>query len=292
MLNEQAERFEAKRDPNPGPYPAGFFGQLERLVEAPRFGMMVIGMIVLNAIIIGLETYPSVAREIGHELHILDRCLLGFFTVELFLRLLSIKFNPKRFFTRGWNIFDFIVVGSSYIPGLGANSTALRLIRLLRVARLLSVVPDIKVLLDGIRRAMRPAMGLVLLTVLLLYLYGIIGWSLFHKADPERWGTAGESMLTLFTLLTLEGWNEILAHARDVSPFAVVFILSFILFGTFVVLNLVIGVVITSLDEAHAEHRKSQGHGDLNKAVQQIRESLNDIERHIDKDQAGRSGDG
>lgn len=283
MLEERAEKFETARHVDPPPPPGGISGWAYRVTESARFGALVIGMIVINAIVIGLETYPRMEDAIGPELDVLDRGLLAFFTCELALRLLAVKFRPGRFFRRGWNVFDFVVVSASYIPGMGANSTALRLIRLLRVARLLSVVPDIKVLLDGIRRALRPAAGLVLLTVLLLYLYAIIGWSLFHKEDPERWGTAGEAMLTLFTLLTLEGWNEILAGAREISPFAVVFILSFILFGTFVVLNLVIGVVITSLDEAHAEHRRSQGDGDVDEAIHGMRAALDALERRLDK---------
>jgi voltage-gated sodium channel len=179
-------------------------------------------------------------------------------------------------------VFDIVAVSASYLPGLGSNATALRLIRLLRVARLLSVVPDVGVLLDGIRRALRPAAGLVLLTGLLVYLYGIVGWSLFGAADPARWGNIGESCLTLFTLLTLEAWSDILADARAVSPWAVVYVLSFILVGTFVVLNLLIGVVITSLDEAHKHRRRdTDADGELGQALEAARDALDTLERQI-----------
>jgi voltage-gated sodium channel len=247
-------------------------------------------VILLNAITIGLETYPSIKADIGHELHLLDRTFLGIFTCEITIRLIAVAFNPLVFFRRGWNVFDFCAVAASFIPGLGANSTALRLIRLLRVARLLSVVPDVQVLLDGIKRAARPAAGLMVLTVLLVYLYGIIGWSLFHEKNPQEWGTVGESALSLFTLLTLENWPSILAGVREHSPWGLPFVLSFILFGTFVVLNLVIGVVITSLDEAHAQSRRDTEGEDLASAIEGVRDALDQLEYQLRESQLRRIG--
>jgi voltage-gated sodium channel len=284
VVVEEGRRFEGARTVGVDGEGPAWRQAAARLTESPGFGSFVIGLILLNGIIIGLETYPAIRERIGGSLHAVDRALLAFFTLELLARLAAVGFNPLRFFSRGWNVFDFVAVSLSFVPGLGANSTALRLVRLLRVARLLSVVPDVRVLLDGIRRALRPAAGLVVLTLLLLYLYAIVGWSLFHEGDPERWGTAGESMLTLFTLLTLEGWNEIMLQGRAVSPLALPFILSFILVGTFVVLNLVIGVVITSLDEAHAQHRRdTAGEDDATATIQAIRDALEVLERRIEQ---------
>jgi voltage-gated sodium channel len=254
----------------------------QRLTESARFGNLVVGLIVFNALLLGLGTFKSVDGSLGPALRVLDDVLLAFFTLEIALRLAAVGFRPWRFLRRGWNVFDIVAVSASYLPGLGSNATARRLIRLLRVARLLSVVPDVGVLLDGIRRALRPAAGLVLLTGLLVYLYGIVGWSLFGAADPARWGNIGESCLTLFTLLTLEAWSDILADARAVSPWAVVYVLSFILVGTFVVLNLLIGVVITSLDEAHKHRRRdTDADGELGQALEAARDALDTLERQI-----------
>lgn len=253
-----------------------------RLAHAPRFVNAVLAVIMLNGIVIGAETYPSVHRAIGDWMDVADRVFLAFFTFEIAVRLAAVGFRPARFVRDGWNVFDFVVVAGAYVPGLAANATALRLLRLLRVARLLRVMPDVRILLDGMRRAARPAAGLVALTLLLLYLYGVVGWSLFATSDPERWGTVGEAMLTLFTLLTLEGWNEILAGARAASPAGLVFILSFVLIGTFVVLNLVIGVVLTSLDEAHQHHRRSVEGRSLSQAIDDVRDALDTLERHLD----------
>lgn len=253
-----------------------------RVLDSVRFQALVIGLIVLNAVTIGLETYEGVERRWGAELYLLDRVLLAAFTAELALRVVAAGGDPRRFLRSGWNVFDLVAVGASYLPGLGANSSALRLVRLLRVTRLLRLMPDIRVLVDGLRRALPPAASLLALTALLLYLYGVVGWSLFGREDPARWGDVGESMLTLFTLLTLEGWNEVLADARENSPWGLPFILSFILVGTFVVLNLVIGVVITSLDEAYSAQRRSAGEGDdVAASIDAVRTALDDLERRM-----------
>lgn len=280
-LHELGEQFEQAREAETAAGPA-WQQACRRLTESARFGDTVVGLIVFNAVLLGLGTFSSVQDELGGLLRALDALLLGVFTTELVLRLAAVGFRPWRFLHRGWNVFDLLAVAASFLPGLGGNATALRLIRLLRVARLLSVVPDVGVLLDGIRRSLRPAAGLVLLTGLLVYLYGIVGWSLFGEEDPERWGNIGESCLTLFTLLTLEAWSDILADARAVSPWAVVYVLSFILVGTFVVLNLLVGVVITSLDDAHKHRRRdSDEDAHLSEALEAARDALDTLERQI-----------
>lgn len=253
-----------------------------RVSESDLFQNVIISLIILNALLLGLATFDSLEIRVGTELNAFDHVLLGIFTIEILLRLAAVGFRLDRFLRRGWNVFDLVAVGASFLPGLGGNATALRLIRLLRVARLLSVVPDVGVLLDGIRRALRPAAGLVLLTGLLVYLYGIVGWSLFGEEAPENWGNIGESCLTLFQLLTLEGWSDVLSDARAVSPWAVLYVVSFILLGTFVVLNLLIGVVITSLDEAHKHKRRdTDSEADLSEAIEAARDALDSLERQL-----------
>jgi voltage-gated sodium channel len=254
----------------------------DRIAESSRFQNFIIAVILFNALIIGLETYESIRTRWEDALLYADRVLLGIFAVEIAIRITAAGFRP-RFFRNGWNVFDTAVVVASFLPGLGSQSTVLRLIRLLRVTRLLRLMPDVRVLLDGLRRAAPPAVSLVGLTSLLCYLYAIVGWSIFHEKDPKHWGTLGESMLTLFTLLTLEGWNEIMADARAASPWGVVFILSFILVGTFVVLNLVIGVVITSLDEAYTQKRSDSEGKDLVEAIDDVRNALDALERKVAK---------
>jgi voltage-gated sodium channel len=172
----------------------------------------------------------------------------------------------------------------AFVPGLSGSSTLLRLARLLRVARLIRYLPDVHVLLRGVVKSLPSIFGLIVLTVLLLFLYGMLGWSLFGDEDPERWGNIGEAMLTLFNVLTLEGWPDIFAAARDQTPWAVPYMLSFILLGTFIVLNLVIGIVLTSMEEARAAHRleRDDPEADLLRTIGDLRGQLEDLERRLE----------
>ncbi len=174
----------------------------------------------------------------------------------------AVGFDLKRFFSNKWNAFDFFVVAICFLPGISTSTSALRIVRLLRVSRLLRVMPDIGVLIRGLRRAAPPALSLAALTVLLCYLYAVVGWMLFGGKTPEGmhgyFDNIGEAMLTLFELLTLEGWNSVLHDLRQISGWALPYVISFLLIGTYIVVNLVVGIVITSLDEAYKERDKAR----------------------------------
>jgi voltage-gated sodium channel len=254
-----------------------------RLVESDTFQNAIVAVIIANAITIGVQTYP-ISGWLHSTLEVADRVFLGIFVAELVLRFAADGFRPTRFFRSGWNVFDFLVVAAAFIPGISNNSTVLRLIRLLRVARLLRKLPDISVLFDGMRRAAGPAFSLVALTVLLCYLYAIIGVVLFGRGAPQYFGNAGEGLLTLFTLLTLEGWNTVMYDLRAVSPAAVPYSLSFILIGTYIVINLVVGVVITSLDEAYrtrATDEAAKHH--LTETIHELRAALDSLETKLEQ---------
>jgi voltage-gated sodium channel len=254
-----------------------------RLVDSPAFGNLIVAVILLNAVTIGIQTY-AIPGWLHSTLELTDRVFLGVFVVELLLRLAAAGFRPQRFFRSGWNIFDFVVVAAAFVPGLSANSTVLRLVRLLRVARLIKLMPDVGVLLDGMRRAAGPAFSLVALTALLCYLYAILGVVLFGTRAPQYFGNAGEALLTLFTLLTLEGWNSVMYELRAVSAAAIPFTMSFILIGTYIVINLVVGVVITSLDEAYKTRASTEAsRHDLTRTIHELRASLDQLETKLQR---------
>ncbi|NLI84157.1 MAG: ion transporter [Propionibacterium sp.] len=215
-----------------------------------------IGAIVANAVIIGINTF-TLDGWVSGVLMRLDWIFVTIFVIELVVRFAADGLDPRRFFRSSWNTFDFLVVAVCFIPGVSTSATALRVIRLLRVSRLLRIMPDSRVLLRGLRRAAGPALSLAALTVLLCYLYAVVGWMAFRdhgNADiPGYFDNIGEAMLTMFELLTLEGWNQTLHDLRQVSPFAVPYVISFLLIGTYIVVNLVVGIVINSLDEAYKE---------------------------------------
>lgn len=249
---------------------------------SPHFSNLVVAVIVLNGAMIGYGTYVEDGTAAADLIDRADGILLAFFGGELLIRMAGDGFNLRKFLRQPWNAFDTLAVGLSLVPGMGSNGTALRLVRLLRVARLLSMIPDVGTLIDGIRRALRPAAGLLILTTLMVYLYAVVGVSLFAEKSQDRWGNVGEASLTLFGLLTLDGWGEILNEARTSSAWAVIYILSFTVFGTFLVLNMVLGVVITSLDEAHAASRRANADESTPTAsLQLVRDALDELEVQI-----------
>jgi voltage-gated sodium channel len=255
-----------------------------RLADAPWFQTAIIGVIVCNAIVLGLETYDTVVEEAGRFLHWLNRVVLAVFVFELGVRIVACGSAPWRFFRSGWNVFDFVIVAVAFVPGLAGSTTILRLARLLRVARLIRFLPEVQILLRGVARSLQPIGGLVVLTVLLLFLYGMVGWALFGDALPAQWGDIGKAMLTLFGVLTLEGWNNVFDEVRAETAWSVPYMLSFILIATFVVLNLVIGIVLTSMEEARAAHRLRTENPDaqLLRTIADLRGQLEDLERQVE----------
>ena len=213
---------------------------------------------MFNAIVLGLETYDSLDSDWGDTLFLLNEICLGIFIVEILIRITAYGSRPQQYFTNGWNVFDFVVIFAVFIPGVRENALMLRLVRLLRIVRVISVLPDLRVLLSGMGRALRPIGSMAAMTLLLLFVYGMVGVQLFGGELPERWGNIGSAMLTLFTVLTLEGWNEILFDAQGVTQFAWVFLVSFVLIASFLVINILIAVIITSVEEARDAERAEQ----------------------------------
>ena len=232
------------------------FRSCARLVDTTAFHATVVTAILLNAVVLGLETYDGVVDRHGDTLDVLNGIFLAIFTVEIVIRIIA--FGPRfdRYFRDGWNVFDFVVIGAAYLPFVRESVTLLRLLRLLRVARLISVLPGLRVVIRGVLRSVAPLASVAVLTVFLLYVYGMIGYFWFGDDDPEHFGNAGLSMLTMFQILTLEGWNEVMDASLEQTGWAWVFYVSFILVGSFLVLNLVIAIVLNSVEEARAEEAR------------------------------------
>ena len=228
-------------------------GRLARLVDSDRFAAVIATVIVLNAVVLGLETYPTVTANWGDALLLLNEACFAVFVVELVLRFASYGRRPGDFFRSGWNVFDLVIIGAVFIPGVREQAQLLRLLRLARIVRLVRYLPDARILLLTVVKSIPSLFSMVVLTILLLFVYGMIGWSLFGAALPETWGTIGRSMLTLFILLTLENFPTYLAEAEAVSPYAVVFFVSYVLLAAFVVFNLLIGIVIGSMERAREQ---------------------------------------
>ena len=266
--------------------PAPRTGRLARLVDSDAFNITIAGVIIANAIVLGLETFPAVMESYGEQLIIANEVCYGIFVVELVLRFASYGKRPQDFFKSGWNIFDLIVIGGVWIPGVRENATLLRLLRLGRIARLLRFLPDARVLISTVVRSIPPLGSIVVLTVLILFIYGMIGWTLFGQALPESWGTVTRSMLTLFILLTLENFPTYLEEALTVTPWATVYFVSYVLVAAFVIFNLLIGIIISSMEsarerEALREAQESGVTGDAVARIHAIREALDALEADV-----------
>lgn len=261
---------------------------LANLVDSERFQIFIGSIIVANAIVLGMETYSGLMQDYGSILTTLNTAFYLVFLAELITRIASYGLRPWNFFRDGWNIFDFIVIGGALIPAVREQATVLRLLRLARIVRLMRFLPDARVLILTITKATPSVLSMAVLTILLLFIYGIVGWTLFGEAMPEQWGNVGTAMLTLFVLLTLENFPTYLADASAISPWATVFFLSYVLLAAFIIVNLLIGVVISAMERAREEEAaaaRKQGQ-DRRAAmldhIAEMREALNELEGEVE----------
>ena len=223
-----------------------------RVVESSWFDPLMLSIIAVNAVTLGLETYASIDAAVGRELRLANGIILGLFVVELALRMGAFADRPRDFFRSGWNVFDFVVIGASFVPGVRENATLLRLVRLLRIVRAVRLLPDLRVLTVAVGRSIPGVASLAAITLLLVYVYGMIGWVIFHDHDPANFEDIGQSMVTMFVLLTLENLPVYIARGQELSDWTLLFYVSYVLVASFLIFNLFIGIVINSMEEARA----------------------------------------
>lgn len=221
-----------------------------RLAESKRFDIAIFAVILANAVVLGLETYDGVERDLGAVLGVVDAVFLSIFVVELAIRIVAYGRRPQDFFRGGWNVFDFVVITAAFLPGLRENATLLRIVRLARIVRVVRLLPDLRILTVAVGRSLPGVASLGVLAVLMLYVYGMVGWVLFDDHNPQAYGTLGDAMLTLFVLLSLEGLPDMVADGLALSGWTTIYYISFVLVAAFLLLNILIGVVINSMEEA------------------------------------------
>lgn len=214
-------------------------------IEGTRVQRVVIVLIALNAVTLGLETFPAVMAAWGDALHVVDRTLLALVVVELLARLVA---HGPRFFRSAWNVFDFVVIGVALLPATGPLSV-LRALRVLRVLRLVSAVPRMRFVVESLVRSLPGIGSIALLLVLFFYVFAVMATKLFGAGFPHWFGSLWGSMFSLFQIMTLEGWAEIAREVMAEHPGAWVYFLAFILLGTFTVLNLFIAVIVNAMQE-------------------------------------------
>ncbi len=225
----------------------------DRLVNAAAFEFAIIGVIIANAILLGLETSPALNDRYGVWMNMGNWVALGIFIAEALLKMIALAPRIDRYFRDGWNIFDFSVIVFALIPATGQFAMIARLARLLRALRLISTIRELRLIVFALVRSIPSVGHVIMLMSIIIYIYAIIGYQLFHEHDPDNWRNLGASVLTLFNIITLEGWTEIMAAAMKQHDWAWLYFVSYVIIATFVVVNLFIAIIINNLDEAKLE---------------------------------------
>jgi voltage-gated sodium channel len=236
------------------------------------FEFSVIVVIVLSSLLIGVKTY-DISPHYLFILKILDVAVTVFFLTEICLRFLTTE-NKKRFLHNAWNVFDTFIVVVSLIPIDQSEYVLLaRLVRIFRALRLISAIPELRLLISALLKAL-PSMGYVLLLMFILfYMYAAVGSFIFDAINPVLWGDVAISMLTLFRVVTFEDWTDVMYETMEVYQWSWLYYLSFIFFNAFVFLNMMIGIVIEKMQQ------ENNGDNDISQRLARIEEKLDQLPR-------------
>jgi voltage-gated sodium channel len=257
-----------------------------RVVADGRFNAFIVGVILVNAVLVGLETSEDLLARYGTVFEVVNAVVIGIFLVEIAFRMTSYWPRPLAFFRDPWNVFDFVIVALSLLPAAGTYATVARLARLLRVVRLVSVLPELRLIVGTMLRSFGSMISIVLLLALVMYVYAVLGYHMFGAIDPAHWGDLGTAARTLFEALTLEGWLELQEAVIGQVPLAWLFFGSYILLAVFIVVNLFIAVILNNLETVKAEQAADEmnepdADDELLRRVEAIRSELGELETRL-----------
>lgn len=265
--------------------------QCRRIVAAPLFNQVIIGLILLNGVVVGLETSPWVVERFGDLLAGINQLILAAFVVEALVKIAANGRRPWRYFASGWNCFDFSIIALSLIPAAGPLATLARLVRVLRVLRLVSAFPELRLLVDTLLRSLPSMFHIALLMGIIFYIYGVAGYFLFHESDPTHWRSLPIALLSLFRIVTFEDWTDIMYTAMEGMPWAWLYFVSFVVMGAFVMINMFIGVVLNNLEEAKLrrldELQQPPSQTEILRELRSTQEALARLQRRMEKSERG-----
>lgn len=237
---------------------------IRKLINSKYFNYFIFSLILLSAVIIGLETYPEFSKKHYDILTLVDRIIIALFTLEIALKIISNGKRPWRYFSDPWNIFDFVIVAICLIPLNDTHYFAVfRVLRVLRILRMITIFPKLRLIISALLKSI-PSMGYIIMLIgVLFYVYAIVGVFVFGPTDPMHFGDLHHAFVTLFKILTLEGWTDIMnAHVfaesvegslQIISIWPFFYFSSFILIGAMIIMNLFIGVIMNSMEESKKE---------------------------------------
>lgn len=269
-------------------------GLAQRIVSSGWFRHGVTLVILLNAAVIGLDTSETLTTRYGALLRGANQLFLGIFVVEALIKMAAHHPRIHRYFADGWNLFDFSIIVISLVPSVGVLATVGRLARLMRVLRLISTLPELRLIVSTLMRSIPSMFNVIMLLSIIFYMYAVAGYHLFHDVDPVHWRNLGISLLSLFRIVTLEDWTDIMYAALEVHWWAWAYFVSFVVIGTFVVINLFIAVVLNNLEEAKRERLESlrtpPTREELVAELNRTQETLQRLARRLDMDTEERHG--
>ena len=241
---------------------------------------VVIALILINAVLLGMETSPRIMASWGKLITTLDHAILTVFVVEIASLLFA---RGWRFFKDPWSVFDFVVVGIALIPASGPFAV-LRSLRVLRVLRLISKIPSIRKVVGALLGALPGMASVFALVMILFYVNAVIATKLFGQDFPELFGNLGLTFFTLFQVMTLEAWAGGVARPiMEVYPYAWIFFILFILTATFTVLNLFVAVIVNSLNAIHGQEESSKGNDmqTMRNELELMRREVSELRKHL-----------
>lgn len=270
--------------------PANAAAWLKRIESSRLFQGSVIFIIILSALTIGAKTY-DIPVLLEQTLSVLDTGITVFFLAEILLRFIVCD-NKRHFFKDGWNVFDTLIVTGSLIPLDNADAVLIgRLLRVFRVLRLISVVPELRSLINSFLKAI-PRMGYIaLLMFILFYIYGALGSMIFADINDFLWGDVSIAMLTLFRVATFESWTSIMYETMEVYPLSWIYYFSFIFLTAFVFLNMMIGAILEVMTSEHTQLEQEQAHqerADMADQLNQMQQQLQQMQQLLERQNAQR----
>ena len=269
--------------------------RVSRFTDSHAFEYSIVALIFTHAILLGLETSATLTERYGTWLEFGQWVILGVFIVEAALKLFAAAPRVDRYFRDPWNAFDFLVIVASLIPAVGALALVARMARLLRVLRLVSVVPELRLLVATLVRSLPGMVHILILMGVLMYIYAIVGFALFNEHDPTHWRSLGISLLSLFRVITLEDWTDIMYTAMELHQVAWIYFASFVVLATFIVINLFTALIVNNLDivkQARPREDAKQGRESMLSELRAARESLRRLEEQMERMSADRERDG
>lgn len=259
----------------------------KQMTNSVWFERTILALILITAALIAFESFPQwMNPQLSDKFELAHQAILIAFIIEAAIKIVALSPKPWNYFRNGWNLFDFSLIVLSLLPITSQFALLGRLMRLLRVLRLINALPELRLIVETLIRSIPSMFHIMLLMSVLFFIYAVLGFHLFHQHDPLHWRDLSYAVLTLFRIVTLEDWTDVMYKGMELSPWYAAYFVSFVVIGTFVIVNLFIAVVINNLDEAKYRHLEKLENPDIRDqllgTLKETKQSLELLEKQLD----------